>query len=107
LSLEHGRRQFEIRQENLGGIPLEKSHWKKFARQNNPLAIKCTYQHCQLSMLVSVILRPFFADARKKWVLGCGPTVARGRVLPRVPPGNKTCSTLRGVPSRRGWKANE
>jgi hypothetical protein len=45
--LEHGRRQFELPQEN-----LKESRWKNFACQTDLLAVKYNYRHCSISMPV-------------------------------------------------------
>jgi hypothetical protein len=63
--------------------------WKNFACQTGPLAIKCKYPHCSLSMRVFDFVEAIFTDTRKM-----GSLTAAQRRRPN--------STRSPIPEKRG-----
>ncbi|HEX4349203.1 MAG TPA: hypothetical protein VH251_02390 [Verrucomicrobiae bacterium] len=102
-SLEHGADGSKC-----GRKDLVESPWKNFARPTAPLAIKCKYRHCPISMPVFSFLNAVFSDTRKmgRWLrLNDRSSQARPGVLVLSWKQDHD-STASGIPSRRDWKAS-
>ena len=94
-SLRRLRERGEPRRRAAHALMREETCWKNFARQTAPLALKCTYRHCPISMPVGDIFYAILLTPEKwahwRWLIGGSS---------QIRPGNKIIgSTVRGFPT--------